>query len=95
MFPIKKVKNLIEKHEDLEKELSSGQMDKKFFAEKSKEYSELNEIIEAAKEYLNYENNYKDLEKILEAQNIELELKDLASNELINLKKNMNLMRNI
>ena len=87
MFPIKKVKNLIEKHEDLEKELSSGQMDKKFFAEKSKEYSELNEIIEAAKEYLNYENNYKDLEKILEDQNIELELKDLASNELINLKK--------
>ncbi len=87
MLPIEKVKSLIDKHKDLEKELSSGKMDKKFFAEKSKEYSELNEIIEAAKEYLNYENNFKDLEKIIEDQNIESDLKDMASNELIDLKK--------
>ena len=87
MLPIEKVKSLIAKHKDLEKELSSGKMDKKFFAEKSKEYSELNEIIEAAKEYLNYENNFKDLEKIVEDQNIESDLRELASSELTDLKK--------
>ena len=87
MLPISKLKNLIDKHKDLEKELSSGQMDKKFFAEKSKEYSELNEVIDFAKEYLSYENNLKDLEKILEDQNTETDLKDMANNELLELKK--------
>ena len=42
MIPIKTVEELIEKHSLLEKELSSGQIDKKLFAEKSKEYSDLN-----------------------------------------------------
>ena len=45
MVPIKKVEDLINKHSNLEKELSSGNVDKKLFAEKSKEYSVLNEII--------------------------------------------------
>ena len=45
MVPIKKVEDLINKHSNLEKELSSGNVDKKLFAEKSKEYSDLNEII--------------------------------------------------
>ena len=47
MLPSIKVKNLISKHSKLEKELSSGEIDKKNFAEKSKEYSELNEIIKS------------------------------------------------
>ena len=38
MLPSIKVKNLITKHAELEKELSSGEVDKKSFAEKSKEY---------------------------------------------------------
>ena len=46
MIPINKVKELISKHEIIEKELSSGEVDKKSFADKSKEYSNLNEIIE-------------------------------------------------
>ena len=48
MLPISKVKDLILKHSLLEKELSSGEVDKKKFAEKSKEYSDLNEIINEA-----------------------------------------------
>ena len=40
MLPTTKVKNLISKHAELEKELSSGEINKKSFAEKSKEYSE-------------------------------------------------------
>ena len=45
MIPIEKVKYLISKHKMIEQELSSGNLDKKIFADKSKEYSELNEII--------------------------------------------------
>ena len=65
MIPIKTVKELIEKHSSLEKELSSGQIDKKLFAEKSKEYSDVNEVINIAKKFINFENNKKDLEKIV------------------------------
>ena len=52
MVPIKKIEDLILKHALLETELSTGKVDKKLFAEKSKEYSDLNEIIKEAKEYL-------------------------------------------
>ena len=86
MIPIKTVKELIEKHSSLEKELSSGQMDKKLFADKSKEYSEVNEVIDIAKEFINFENNKKDLEKILEDQSSDDELKNMAENELLDLK---------
>ena len=52
MIPKKTIEDLINKHSILEKELSSGNVDKKFFAEKSKEYSDLNEIVEDAKKYI-------------------------------------------
>ena len=55
MIPINKVKDLISKHELIEKELSSGEVEKKKFAEKSKEYSNLNDIIDQAKEYCSFE----------------------------------------
>ena len=45
MLPLLKVQELISKHTKLEKELSSQEIDKKTFAEKSKEYSDLNVII--------------------------------------------------
>ena len=45
MIPLKKVKNIIDKHSKLETDLSSNNIDKKKFAEMSKEYSDLNEII--------------------------------------------------
>ena len=41
MVPIDKVKDIITKHDNLEKELSSGNIDPKLFAKKSKEYSNL------------------------------------------------------
>ena len=49
MIPIKTIEELILKHSSLEKDLSSGEIDKKLFAEKSKEYSNLNDIIKEAK----------------------------------------------
>ena len=57
MIPDKTIKDLISRHSNLEKELSSEDIDKRFFAEKSKEYSDLNEIIKEAKEYSKFEKN--------------------------------------
>ena len=57
MIPLKTIEELIGKHALLEKELSSGSLDKKSFAEKSKEYSDLNEIVDDAKKYSSYEND--------------------------------------
>ena len=52
MVPTNKIEELITKHSLLEKELSSGKTEKKQFAEKSKEYSDLNDIIKQAKQLL-------------------------------------------
>ena len=85
MIPIKTIKELIVKHSNLEKELSSGEIDKKMFAEKSKEYSDINEIVDIAKKYISFENDKKDLQKILEDQSSDDELKKMAENELMDL----------
>ena len=55
MVPLSKVQDLISKHSKLEKELSSQEIDKKSFAEKSKEYSDLSEIIKEAVSYFNFQ----------------------------------------
>jgi peptide chain release factor 1 len=86
MIPQKTIDGLISKHSLLEKELSSGQVDKKLFAEKSKEYSDLNEVIIDAKKYFSYESEKKDLEKILEDSDSDGEFKTMAETELESLK---------
>ena len=55
MIPLKTIEDLISKHSILEKELSSGEVDKKLFAEKSKEYSDLNDVNGDARKYFSYE----------------------------------------
>ena len=82
MVPIKKVEDLINKHSNLEKELSSGNVDKKLFAEKSKEYSDLNEIIKEAKDYISFEKNKNDLETIINDSSSDKEIKEIAYIEL-------------
>ncbi len=86
MLPFTKVNSLIKKHSDLEKELSSGSIDKNSFATKSKEYSELNEIIKEAKEYTEFEKNKSELENILGDIKNDQEMKTLAETELLELK---------
>ena len=86
MIPKKTIEELISKHSILEKELSSGEIDKKQFAEKSKEYSDLNEIIENAHKYLSFETERKDIEKILNDETSDNELKKMAEAELHDLK---------
>ena len=87
MIPISKVRDLISKHKSLEKELSSGEIDKKKFAQKSKEYSDLNEVIKEANEYVSFDKNKFDLEKILNDKDSDQEMKDLAYVELQDLIK--------
>ena len=88
MIPVDKVREIISKHKLLEKELSSDKVDKKKFAKISKEYSDLNEILDNAKGYLSFEETQKDLEKIINDSKSDLEMKDLAKLELEELNNN-------
>ena len=88
MLPQEKVQNLINRHLKLEKELSSGEVDKKKYAEISKEYSDLNSIIQQAKEYLSYEKDTEDLNHIINDKNSDKEMKQFATNELESLRNN-------
>ena len=82
MIPIKQVHSLVKKYELLEQELASGTLQKKEIAKKSKEYSNLEEIIENAKSYISFEDEKKSLEKIIEDKKSESEMRDLAKSEL-------------
>ena len=90
MIPNKTIEDLIDKHSLLEKDLSSSKIDKKLFAEKSKEYSNLNEIIKFALEYLGFEKSKGDLEKIISDNNSDDEMVNLAKVELDELGKKYN-----
>ena len=85
MIPIEKVKNIIEKHSKLEADLSSTDLDKKKFAEMSKEYSDINEIIDDAKFYTLFDLEKTDLEKIINDKSSDKEMIDLANKELSEL----------
>ena len=87
MIPYKTIEEIINKHSNLEKDLASAKLDKKLFAEKSKEYSGLNEIVGNAKKYLSYEKDKLELEKILQDKNVDNELSKMAEIEINNLKK--------
>ena len=86
MIPQKTINELIDKHSNLEKDLSSGRIEKKLFAEKSKEYADLNEIINIAKKYISFEKDKSEIEKILDENNTDEELARMAKTELENLK---------
>jgi peptide chain release factor 1 len=87
MIPIEKVKDIISQHDLLEKELSSGEVNSKLFAKKSKEYSRLGSIITIAKEFVNFENEKKDLDNIIQDKKNDQEMIDLAEKDLNELIK--------
>ncbi len=82
MIPLQKVREIVTKHDNLEKELSSGKIDPKLFAKKSKEYSNLEVIISTAKKYLNFDSEKKDLEQILNDKNNDIEMIEMAKKDL-------------
>ena len=91
MIPLEKVREIISRHKTLEKELSSDQIDKKKFAKISKEYSDLNEILVYAKQYVDFDNNKLELEKIINDSVNDFEIINLAKSELGELIKNKDL----
>ena len=86
MIPIEKVQDIIAKHDNLEKELSSGSINTKLFAKKSKEYSNLGNIILFAREYVKFETTKKDLEQIIKDKNNDSEIIEMAEKDLNELK---------
>ena len=94
MIPIEKVKLLLIKHQDIEKELSSGKLDAINFKNKSKEYSELNEIVPYARKYLNFEKEKKDLDNIINDKAADKEMILLAKKELAELISNKDINEN-
>ena len=95
MIPINKVKNIISTYENLEKELASGNIDKNNFAKKSKEYSSIKEVIDIAKEYINFNKEKEDIEKIINDKQSEKEMIELGKKELVQLTKKKEKNENI
>ena len=78
MIPVDKVKNIIERYISLEKELSTGKVNPKLLAKKSKEYSNLKNIVPCAEEYIEFEKNKKDLNNIIQDKKNDKEMILLA-----------------
>ena len=87
MIPLQKVKDIIIKYDNLEKELSSGCVNPKLFAKKSKEYSNFGNIISVAREYLNFKKTKMDLEQILKDKNNDTEIVNMAKKDLSDMEK--------
>ena len=87
MIPLQKVKDIIIKYDNLEKELSSGSVNPKLFAKKSKEYSNFGNIISVAMEYLNFEKTKMDLEQILKDKDNDTEIVNMAKKDLSDIEK--------
>ena len=90
MIPKEKVEAIVSKHNIIEKELSSGSLDSRKFAEKSKEYSELGTVLKSALSYLSYDNEKKDLENIINDDKSDEEMITLAKKEIQELSKKKN-----
>jgi peptide chain release factor 1 len=82
MVPVDKVKDIVSRHDGLEKELSSGNIDSRLFAKKSKEYSSLGSIVKIAREYLNFENEKKDLINMIQDKSNDSDICELAQKDL-------------
>ena len=87
MIPLEKVQQIVSTYETLEKELASGDINKKDFANKSKGYSSIREVINQARSYLGFEKEKAELEKIIEDKKNDKDIIELAKNELIQLSK--------
>ena len=87
MIPQKTIEDLITKHLSLEKDLSTGKLDKTLFAEKSKEYSDLNEVVGVAKDYISFQREKEELEKIFNDSSVDEELKKNGRIRIIRITK--------
>ncbi|MFL2889943.1 MAG: peptide chain release factor 1 [Pelagibacteraceae bacterium] len=87
MIPREKIEAIVAKHNNIEKDLSSGNIDPKTYATKSKEYSDLGNIIKIARDYLKFDIEQKDIEQIINDKNSDKEMVSLAVKEVSEIKK--------
>jgi peptide chain release factor 1 len=86
MIPIEKVQDIIAKHDNLEKDLSSGSLSPKIFAQKSKEYSSLGNIISFARAFVKFDSEIKDLQNIIQDKSNDVEMLEMAKKDIDELK---------
>ena len=87
MIPIDKVENIVSRFNELESILAKPDLKKDEFVSNSKEYSNLNEIISYAKNYLKVLEDLKSTKNILEDKSVDKEFYEMAEKELKDLKQ--------
>ena len=87
MIPIDKVENIVSRFNELENILAKPDLKKDEFVSNSKEYSNLNEIINCAKDYLKVLEDLKSTKNILEDKSTDKEFYEMAEKELKDLKQ--------
>ncbi len=87
MIPIDKVENIVSRFNELETILAKPDLKKDEFVSNSKEYSNLNEIIIYAKDYLKVLDDLKSTKNILEDKSNDKEFYEMAEKELKDLKQ--------
>jgi peptide chain release factor 1 len=87
MIPIDKVENIVSRFNELEAILAKPDLKKDEFVSNSKEYSNLNEIITYAKDYLKVLEDLKNTKNILEDKSTDREFYEMAEKELKDLKQ--------
>ena len=87
MIPIDKVENIVSRFNELENILAKPDLKKDEFVSNSKEYSNLNEIISYAKDYLKVLEDLKSTKNILEDKSTDKEFYEMAEKELKDLKQ--------
>ena len=87
MIPIDKVENIVSRFNELETILAKPDLKKDEFVSNSKEYSNLNEIISYAKDYLKVLEDLKSTKNILEDKSTDKEFYEMAEKELKDLKQ--------
>ena len=85
MIPIDKVENIVSRFNELETILAKPDLKKDEFVSNSKEYSNLNEIISYAKDYLKVLEDLKSTKNILEDKSTDKEFYEMAEKELKDL----------
>ena len=87
MIPIDKVENIVGRFNELETILAKPDLKKDEFVSNSKEYSNLNDIISYAKDYLKILDDLKSTKNILEDKSTDKEFYEMADKELKDLKQ--------
>ncbi len=81
MIPKDKVENIVSRFNELETILAKPDLKKDEFVSNSKEYSNLNEIISYAKDYLKVLDDLKSTKNILEDKSTDKEFYEMAEKE--------------